>query len=121
MQVLLFQLLIQFSLRRDFTKVSSALSINVGTALTQEWMDASLLSAAAAKKNGLPWVLDPVGVGVTKHRTDHCVELMKLNPTVVRGNASEIIALVCSSPALLACLKSPKNTCERRACWPFVL
>jgi hydroxyethylthiazole kinase-like sugar kinase family protein len=85
--------------RRDFTKVSSALSINVGTALTQEWMQASLLSAAAAKKNGLPWVLDPVGVGVTKHRTDHCVELMKLNPTVVRGNASEIIALVWYSRA----------------------
>jgi hypothetical protein len=62
-------------------------------------MQASLLSAAAAKKNGQPWVLDPVGVGVTKHRTDHCVELMKLNPTVVRGNASEIITLVGTLPA----------------------
>ena len=70
------------------------MSINIGTALTSEWMDASILSANAAAKFNKPWVLDPVGVGVTKHRTDHCVELMKKNPTVVRGNASEIMALV---------------------------
>ena len=79
---------------RDFTKVSSALSINIGTALTEEWMQASNLAADAAAKFKKPWVLDPVGVGVTKHRTDHCVELMGKGPTVVRGNASEIMALV---------------------------
>jgi len=77
----------------DFTKVSNALSVNIGTALTEEWMQASLLSAQTAKTAGRPWVLDPVGVGVTQHRTQHCVDLMSKSPTVVRGNASEIMAL----------------------------
>ena len=42
---------------------------------------------------GKPWVLDPVGCGATAYRTAACVQLLACKPTVVRGNASEIMAL----------------------------
>lgn len=42
---------------------------------------------------GKPWVLDPVGCGATTYRTAACVNMLKLQPAVVRGNASEILAL----------------------------
>lgn len=42
---------------------------------------------------GKPWVLDPVGCGATSYRTAACVAMLKLKPAVVRGNASEILAL----------------------------
>jgi hydroxyethylthiazole kinase len=38
-------------------------------------------------------VLDPVGCGATTYRTAACVSMLKLQPTVVRGNGSEILAL----------------------------
>ncbi len=42
---------------------------------------------------GKPWVLDPVGCGATPNRTRACLDLLRCKPTVVRGNASEILAL----------------------------
>jgi hydroxyethylthiazole kinase len=42
---------------------------------------------------GRPWVLDPVGVGATRFRQETCTRLLALRPTVIRGNASEILAL----------------------------
>ena len=77
-----------------FTKISSALSINVGTALTPHWIKAMELAASTAHGCGKPWVLDPVGCGATAHRNEQCAMLMERRPTVVRGNASEIMALV---------------------------
>lgn len=53
-------------------------------------MSIGLLQAVALQK---PWVLDPVGCGATTYRTAACVNMLKLQPTVVRGNASEILAL----------------------------
>ena len=46
----------------SFTKISSALSINLGTP-TSEQMQAMQISAKTAQLNGIPWVLDPVGYG----------------------------------------------------------
>ena len=40
--------------------ISSALSINVGTALSPHWVQAMLLSADAAAKYQKPWSFDPV-------------------------------------------------------------
>ena len=51
---------------------------------------------ASAKAHELEkvWVLDPVGVGATSLRTKTATELvLSHKPTVIRGNASEIIAL----------------------------
>lgn len=51
-----------------------------------------------AKKLGKPWVLDPVGAGATTYRTNAILALLKCGPTVVRGNAGEIMAV--RSPTL---------------------
>lgn len=42
---------------------------------------------------GKPWVLDPVGVGMGGLRTDILMMMRELSPTIIRGNASEIIYL----------------------------
>lgn len=39
-----------------------------------------------------PWILDPVAVGAISYRTEVVKKLLKLKPTVLRGNASEILA-----------------------------
>src|SRR3712207_770124 len=76
----------------DFAAVASAVLVNVGTvhARTAEAMRLAARSAGAA---GTPWVLDPVAVGALVYRTELAAELVDLRPTVVRGNASEVMAL----------------------------
>lgn len=57
------------------------------------------MQVAVARANELqkPWILDPVGVGATTFRTEKCIELIHSKPTVIRGNASEIMAVVGAS------------------------
>ncbi len=72
---------------------SDALSINLGT-LDLQLIKASRIAAAAASQFGKPWVLDPVGAGFTSQRLDISLDLaLNYSPTIIRGNASEIIAL----------------------------
>jgi hydroxyethylthiazole kinase len=76
----------------EFVAISSALVVNIGT-LSSSWVAGMRLAAALAGKLGRPWVLDPVGAGATRLRTRTAVDLLALKPTVVRGNASEIMAI----------------------------
>ncbi|KAM5553470.1 hydroxyethylthiazole kinase [Rosa sericea] len=76
----------------DFTPQVHALCLNVGT-LSADWLPAMKLAAQLARKSGKPWVLDPVAAGASGFRLKACLELVELKPTVIRGNASEIIAL----------------------------
>ncbi|XP_031484352.1 hydroxyethylthiazole kinase [Nymphaea colorata] len=76
----------------DFTPHASALLINVGT-LTPSWLASMKAAAEIANRLGKPWVLDPVAVSASGFRLRACLELLDLRPAVVRGNASEIIAL----------------------------
>ena len=46
----------------SFTRISAALSINLGTP-TSEQMQAMQISAQTAQQQNIPWVLDPVGYG----------------------------------------------------------
>ena len=50
-------------------------------------------TAAAAFNVGKPWVIDPVGIGIGKQRSDLLLKVKQYKPTIIRGNASEIIAL----------------------------
>ena len=52
----------------EFTALSSALLLNVGT-LSSDWVAAMKLTAMEANRLGTPWVLDPVGAGATRYRT----------------------------------------------------
>ncbi|WNV75627.1 hydroxyethylthiazole kinase [Geodermatophilus sp. DSM 44513] len=76
----------------DFAAVASAVLVNVGT-VSARTAEAMRLAARAAGTAGTPWVLDPVAVGGLAFRTGLAAELVGLRPTVVRGNASEVMAL----------------------------
>lgn len=77
----------------DFTRgPAAALLVNMGT-YSPSWAAGMRKSIAAANETGKPWVLDPVGCGATPARTKVTVELARLGPTAIRGNASEILAL----------------------------
>ncbi|KAG4179695.1 hypothetical protein ERO13_A10G120500v2 [Gossypium hirsutum] len=80
----------------DFTPQVNALYINVGT-LSDNWLPAMELAAQLASKLNKPWVLDPVAAGASRFRLKACLDLISLKPTVIRGNASEIIALAKAS------------------------
>lgn len=75
-----------------FAAVASGLLVNLGTP-TPEQRAASLESVHAAREAGTPWVLDPVAVGGLPVRTQLAFQLRDLQPTIVRGNPSEILAL----------------------------
>lgn len=77
---------------RDMVAIAHSVVINIGT-LDEYWSEAMLMAAEAAHLSGKPWVLDPVGAGATLFRDDMLKQLLQFRPTVVRGNASEIIAL----------------------------
>jgi hydroxyethylthiazole kinase len=77
----------------DMVSIASALVLNIGT-LSPAWIRSMHIAAAHAKKRGIPIVLDPVGAGATPYRTATATELLQLvHPSIVRGNASEIIAI----------------------------
>jgi hydroxyethylthiazole kinase len=76
----------------DFVAISQALVVNIGT-LYSEQIAASKLAAIRAKVAGVPWILDPVGAGATRYRRTAAAALARLEPSVIRGNGSEILTL----------------------------
>jgi len=76
----------------DMARICQALVINIGT-LDDQWFESMLQASATAQRSGKPWVLDPVGAGATPYRDSAISQLLAMRPTVVRGNASEIMAL----------------------------
>lgn len=76
---------------------ANALLVNTGTlsAPQAEAMQAAILCAG---EEGIPWVLDPVACGLLDFRTRVCREFLQTSaPALIRGNASEIIALAGAS------------------------
>ncbi len=80
----------------EFVRIASSLVVNIGT-LTTPQLTAMLAATAAARDTSsgaaVPWVLDPVAVGATRFRRDAVTQLLVNKPTVIRGNASEILAV----------------------------
>ncbi len=72
--------------------IHGALTINIGT-FDRHWQNCAINVAKQAKLNNVPWVLDPVGAGASKFRNENAKQLLSLKPTVLRGNASEIISI----------------------------
>lgn len=75
-----------------FATVASGVLVNLGTP-GGEQRDAMREAVLAAEDAGTPWVLDPVAVGALPVRTALAAELCRRHPAIVRGNASEILAL----------------------------
>lgn len=76
----------------EFAGIAAALTVNIGT-LSPDWLGGMRAGAEGAVAAGRPWVLDPVAHFATDFRRRATAGLMALRPTVVRGNASEILAL----------------------------
>lgn len=75
-----------------FAGIAGAVTINIGT-LSPYWLEGMRRAAVAARESETPWVLDPVAHFATAFRRDAAAELLDLRPDIVRGNASEILAL----------------------------
>ena len=77
----------------EMVGLASALVLNIGT-LSEHWIEAMLIAGRAASERGIPVVLDPVGAGATRYRTDTARRILdEVAVTVVRGNQGEIATL----------------------------
>lgn len=66
--------------------------INVGT-LMPIYEETLPRTAKALFETKKPWVLDPVAIGIGELRTKLLLGFKEYKPSVIRGNASEVIAL----------------------------
>ena len=77
----------------EMMHIAGSLVINIGT-LDSEWIERMLFAVEQANANNKPIVLDPVGCGASVLRTQTARTLAaNANNLIIRGNASEIIAL----------------------------
>ena len=61
---------------------------------------------------GRPWVLDPVGIGASAERRSLATRLSGLQPTIIRGNAAEILAMAESEATPVAGVDSAVDSAE---------
>ena len=81
----------------DITNICDGLNINIGT-LNSRTIESMLIAGKRANELGHPVVLDPVGVGASKLRTETALRLLnEIKFTVIRGNISEIKTLAVGS------------------------
>lgn len=73
-------------------QAGGAAYINVGT-IEPVYEKTLPAMAKALHTSGKPWVLDPVAVGIGELRTRLLKDFKSCKPSIIRGNASEIIAL----------------------------
>lgn len=78
----------------EMVGLAGALVLNIGT-LSPAWVEAMVAAGRAANTAGVPVVLDPVGAGATRYRTDTAKRILtEVDVTVLRGNQGEIATLV---------------------------
>ena len=77
----------------EMVAFAKALVLNIGT-LDDAWIASMLKAGKKATALGVPIILDPVGAGATQLRTETAKRILaETRVTLVRGNASEILAL----------------------------
>ncbi|MEE1117894.1 hydroxyethylthiazole kinase [Methanosphaera sp.] len=77
----------------EIVSIANSLVINIGT-LTEEQIETMKKSAKQAAKMEKPFVLDPVGIGISKIRNETPIDIIKESkPAIIRGNLSEIKAI----------------------------
>lgn len=75
-----------------FSPICGAVTINIGT-VSAPWARSMLDAARTANDKNVPWVLDPVAHFISGFRNQIAQDLLALRPTILRGNASEIMAM----------------------------
>ena len=77
----------------DMAAIAGALVLNIGT-LNRELMDAMIIAGQSANAHGVPVLLDPVGAGATRFRTESAPRILnEVKVSLVRGNAAEVAHL----------------------------
>lgn len=108
----------------EFAGIAGALTVNIGT-ISPDWLAGMEAAIAGARAAGRPWVLDPVAHMATAYRRQVVVRLLDLDPTIIRGNASEILALgggssqargVDARDTVLAAEQAARDLAKSRAC-----
>jgi len=106
----------------DMAAIAQALVLNIGT-LEPYWINSMCRALEVASARGIPCVLDPVGAGATSYRNESILRLLQqAMPTVIRGNASEIMSVagsaastrgVDSGAAVADALQSARDLAQR--------
>lgn len=74
----------------EMVAVSGALVLNIGT-LNKGQVESMILAGGMANDRRIPVILDPVGAGATRFRTNTALRLLdELRITILKGNAGEI-------------------------------
>ena len=76
----------------DMAEIAPTFYVNMGTAMPF-YAETLPRLAKALSEHQKPWVLDPVGIGLSKVRMNCLHDFKDFKPTIIRGNASETIAL----------------------------
>ncbi len=77
----------------EMVSIAKALVLNIGT-LEDAWIASMIKAGKKATELRVPIILDPVGAGATRLRTETAKRILaETRVSLVRGNASEILAL----------------------------
>ncbi len=77
----------------DLIKIASVLYINIGT-LDRQWIESMKEAGKIAEKYNVPVLLDPVGAGASKLRTETTFSMLENFPvSILKGNGGEMLAL----------------------------
>jgi hydroxyethylthiazole kinase len=78
----------------EMAALAGALVINIGT-LSPHWVEAMLAAGKAGNAADVPVVLDPVGAGATRYRSETARRILgEVDVAVLRGNQGEVATLV---------------------------
>ncbi|GJM76008.1 hydroxyethylthiazole kinase [Paenibacillus macerans] len=78
----------------DMAKIAGALVLNLGT-LSAAQVEAMIIAGSSANAHGVPVLLDPVGAGATRFRTESALRILReVKVSLLRGNAAEIAHLL---------------------------
>ncbi len=82
---------------KELAKIAGAITLNMGTPTPNSLAKALIVGKVANKRN-IPVLLDPVAIGATKVRRTHTEKVLKkVKVDFIRGNVSEIAALLGSA------------------------
>jgi hydroxyethylthiazole kinase len=77
----------------ELVTLAHAVVINLGT-LNDRFIQLCRHACLLANQLNRPIILDPVGAGASRYRTETCLQmLLDFSISIIRGNASEIMAL----------------------------
>jgi len=81
----------------DMAAIAQALVLNIGSR-EPYWIESMRRALEMAARRGIRTVLDPVGAGATSYRNESIKALLsQALPSVIRGNASEIMSVAGSA------------------------